>query len=131
MVAVAMGLVPVATPALAFADAGDVSGWAAGYVQAAFALGIVEGLDGNRFAPQSPVSRAQAVVIIIRALGLQVGSDSTSFSDDAAIPEWASGAVAAAVELGITTGTGGAFLPSDNCNRAQAAAMISRMLDVK
>jgi hypothetical protein len=88
-------------------------------------------LDGNRFAPQSPVSRAQAVVIIMRALDRQVNGGSTSFTDDAAIPEWAKGAVAAAVELGITTGTGGAFLPNDNCNRAQAAAMISRMLDVK
>jgi len=131
MVAVAMGLVPVATPSLTFADAGDVSSWAAGYVQAAFARGIIEGLDGNRFAPQSPVSRAQAVVIIMRALDRQVNGGSTSFTDDAAIPEWAKGAVAAAVELGITTGTGGAFLPNDNCNRAQAAAMISRMLDVK
>lgn len=132
MVAEAAGLEPVTNPALPFADAGEVSSWAAGYVQAAYDAGIVRGMADNRFCPQLAVDRAQAAVIVVNALKLQVGTDATAFADDAAIPAWAKGAVAKAVELGIIVGfEDNTFRSGLALNRAQAAAMIARMVSVE
>ena len=48
----------------------DVAGdhWAHSSIGAAAAAGWVKGLPGNRFAPDAPLTRAQAVVILNRVL---------------------------------------------------------------
>jgi hypothetical protein len=131
MVVLAMGLAPVAAPGPAFDDAGDISPWAAGYVQAAVEAEIIYGMDGNRFCPQAPVDRAQAAVMLIRALKIRPAAASTTFADDPAIPAWARGHVVEAAKRGIVTGFEDNTYRADlTCDRAQAAAMIARFLAV-
>ncbi|MNE60361.1 hypothetical protein D3C80_1555010 [compost metagenome] len=55
---------------------------------------------------------------------------STSFADDAAIPQWAKGAVEAVRGLGILNGRdAGKFAPNDAATRAEAVVMLLRMLE--
>ncbi|MBO9609520.1 MAG: S-layer homology domain-containing protein, partial [Paenibacillaceae bacterium] len=51
----------------AFADGGDVSGWAKEAVAAAVRLGILEG-DEERLSPREAITRAQAAVVLERLL---------------------------------------------------------------
>jgi len=51
-----------------FADAGDVSGWAAEGAAGAVAAGIVSGRSGDMLAPKAHITRAEAAVMIRRLL---------------------------------------------------------------
>ncbi|SFB28237.1 Carbohydrate binding module (family 6) [Cohnella sp. OV330] len=47
-----------------FADAGDISPWAAEAVSEAAGLGLLQGREGSRFAPQAPATRAEATQLL-------------------------------------------------------------------
>ncbi|WP_433614656.1 S-layer homology domain-containing protein [Paenibacillus cellulositrophicus] len=51
-----------------FSDIAD-SYWAKGFIGQAAAAGLLEGRDESRFAPNEPVTRAEAVTMILRLLG--------------------------------------------------------------
>ncbi|MDK2814543.1 MAG: arabinan endo,5-alpha-L-arabinosidase, partial [Thermoanaerobacter sp.] len=54
----------------------------------------------------------------------------TTFSDNNKISEWAKNAVANAVKLGIVKGyKDNTFRPKENATRAEAAAMLYRVLE--
>lgn len=94
--------------------------------------GIITGLDGNRFGPTEPVTRAQAAAMIMRALGNPAAAVRKTFADADTIPSWAQGAVQAAVEKGIIDGfEDNTFRPALNATRAQAAKMLSRLTEVR
>ncbi len=78
---------PVSDSKIDFADSGDISDWAAGYVEKAQMAGLIVGLeiDGQMvFRPQSFVTRAAAATLFMRADKLKdsilssEGSDNTS-----------------------------------------------------
>jgi len=50
-----------------FKDSNDASPWASGYINEAFVLKIVNGLDDNNFGPKGPVTRAQMAAFLSRA----------------------------------------------------------------
>lgn len=56
---------------LHFADNADISDWAKSAVGAAVKAGIISGQQGNKFAPKSAASRAEAVTLIAKALTLR------------------------------------------------------------
>ncbi len=94
----------------------DVTGgWmedAAGYVGA---RGIMNGVGGNRFDPQSPVTRAQFVTMLMRAFDVSVKGQwmPEPAADQADIPVWAETAVNKARAMGIVAGGDGeSFLPN-------------------
>jgi hypothetical protein len=64
-----------------FPDARDH--WAAemGYLQAAVDLGVLDGFPDGSFQPDGPISRAEAVKIIVAAAGLAQGSGGGAYSD--------------------------------------------------
>ena len=53
---------------LKFGDSDDISDYAKESVEQLVALGIISGMDNNRFAPMEVATRAQAAVIIERAM---------------------------------------------------------------
>lgn len=53
-----------------FADSDAISAWARESVQKVAQAGLMNGQDGLHFAPQSPVTRAEAAVIFVRLLKL-------------------------------------------------------------
>ena len=51
---------PESQPAVTFEDADSFADWAAGSIEAMQRAGIINGVGGNRFAPQNLASRAEA-----------------------------------------------------------------------
>lgn len=105
-----------------------------GYIKAASDAGLISGTAPFQFSPTKSLTRAQAAVIFIRALGLEnlgpTGNFSTGFVDDYKIPIWAKRDVYVAREIGLISGDeNGNFNPDNTVTREEAASMISRMID--
>ena len=110
-------------------EMGDVSADAyyAEAVRWALSRGITSGTGGGAFSPDDACTRAQAVTLLARALSTKAGGKA-EFSD---VPtdSYYAGAVAWAVENGITTGVGGGrFDPNATCTRAQIATFLYRYM---
>lgn len=91
--------------------------------------GIVKGMDGRSFNPETVLTRAQAVVFLWRAAGMPAPSGEQAFTD---VPETAyyHDAVLWAAENGITSGTGeGMFSPDTPCNRGQIVTFLYRAFE--
>jgi hypothetical protein len=96
-------------------------------------------LDGNYFFhADTPVSRAQFLTMAMAAADLEPmeGVTLTGFSDDAAIPTWAKGAVSAALRAGAIQGSrdesGAPVFDADSTiTRAEASVMLNKLLQVE
>lgn len=105
------------------------SHWAREAVQKAVALGIVNGYENGEFRPNAKASRAEFVVMLARALGLEASSNNLSFQDANNIPAWSRSYVAQAVQMGIISGyEDGTFRPAANMNRTEMTVMLVRAL---
>lgn len=114
-----------------FYDDTDISAWAKGYVSAALVSGAVEGSPNEAgqtvFAPDSPVTQAEAAVIIDRLLAIgDVAGTASAFSAETA-PAWAYQAVVNMEAVSVLSSSADLSKP---LTRAQAAEMLSAMLDV-
>lgn len=111
--------------------------WYAGAVSAAVEHGLIEGFAGGEFRPNEQMTREQMSVLLVRALKL-AGADVApgypdsilaGFEDRSHIGSWAEEAVATAVVSGLMKGRGdGVFAPEASSTRAEAAAVLARML---
>lgn len=119
-----------------FPDAKDH--WASTYINWAAEKGIVTGFPDGSFRPQDSITREQMAVMICRyaaykGIDLSKTVTKADFADDAQIT-WSAEAVYAMQQAGIINGyhENGAFWfkPAGNATRAEAAAMISRFLDL-
>ncbi|GIP30817.1 leucine-rich repeat protein [Paenibacillus sp. J2TS4] len=118
---------------LTFIDQDQIGTWAKQTVAKAVKAGIVSGYGDGSFRPNGLITRAEMAVMIARALKLpRKANIVTGFADDEEIPEWAKGSVEVIRELGITSGReGNRFVPNDKATRAEATAMLIRMLERK
>lgn len=109
-------------------DIKNVPDWAKHSVKKAAGKKIV---NLNRFHSQVQASRAQAVVWIAKAIGLEpVDVSNIPFKDGILISQEDLGYIMAAVEAGIISGTpDGKFNPNSAITRAQIASIIERILD--
>ncbi len=108
----------------------DVPGglWFSGFVERVAQLGISTGYTDGTFRPNSPMSRGEMAVFLLRALDLTPSTP--SFSDVPANAFFAS-AVGAIQAGGITSGCGnGRFCPFDQVLRDQMASFVSRGFDL-
>jgi len=142
------GQVQVVTPQSAaiegvptFVDV-KTSDWFAGYLAAGEKQGLIYGFPDKTFRPLQPISRVEATAIVVRALGLsdvasKWADKDVGFADYAQIPAWARGDVNAATTV-VKTASGNPimrgtvdnrFLPLENLTRAQAALIVSRLID--
>ena len=132
MAMTAAGKAPLSDVTLTgFYDDGDISAWAKGYVSAALVVGTVEGsrnhLGQTVFTPGSPITQAEAAVIIDRLLATgDVSGASSAFSAETA-PAWA---YQSAVNMEAVAVLRSSTDLSKPLTRAQAAEMLSAMLDV-
>lgn len=115
---------------LAFSDANRIPSWALEGISSAVQSGWVTGYEDNTFRPDQPISRAEIVAIIGRALKLSDKNlTNSSFADDADIPSWAKGYVAAAAAKGIVNGlSNDRFAPNERATRAEVVVTVLRML---
>ena len=116
--------------------------WAGRTVSYMNKMGVVKGYDENGesvFKPDGKVTRAEFAVMAVNTLGIDLFSyenaDLSCFADMESIPAWAWKYVAAAYDLGIIAGrqetNGLYFAPGPEITRAEAAAIISRLLPDK
>lgn len=113
-------------------------GQLASYIGAASAAGIIQGNPDGSFQPNYFVTREQMALMMVRALEFtgkvsDVGNKQdvllSRFGDNKKISPWAREAVAKAINAGIINGvTASSFQPKNNATRAEAVAMIKRLL---
>lgn len=131
MVARVLKLTPAADRA-PFTDAAAMPEWAMPEVAAAVEAGIIRGMPDGSFEPDRLVTRAEMAAMLTRALahaGLDVTPGEHRFADQAEIPDRAVDPVLAAVRHGLITGyPDGTFQPGNPTTRAEAAAMLHRLL---
>lgn len=115
-----------------FADVPE-GAWYAGALQGALDAGLVSA--DELFRPDANITREEMTKILVSAyrlkLGGALGNATAKFADDGDISEWAREYVSAAVELGLVNGYAedNTFRPSAFASRAEAAAMLSRLLE--
>jgi hypothetical protein len=117
-----------------FADAGNT--YYTGYLAAAKRLGIANGFEGNRFAPDKTISRQELFTLLYRALDVlaelpaaQAGPASlSSFADAGKVADYAGEAFKALVEAGVISGSNGKLLPSNVSSRAEVAQVLYNLL---
>ncbi|MBB6444482.1 S-layer homology domain-containing protein [Bacillus benzoevorans] len=92
---------------------------------------IITGFQGGIFRPDVQVTRAEAAIMIGRALGLNGEPRNTKFSDVTANVT-GSGYIAAAVEKKIITGySDGTYHPHENISRGQMAIILDRAFNLE
>lgn len=133
-----LGLDTSVTSSTYFSDvqSGD---WYAGVVNAAVQSGIVDGYEDGTFRPNAQINREELAAMVVRALAyagkdVQVSSTEQAsllakFADADSIV-WGQAELAAAVKAGIVDGmTDTTIAPRNDATRAQAAAMLNRLLN--
>jgi len=123
--------------ATSFADV-SAGAWYEGWLGAAVAAGLAEGYADGSFRPDATVSREEMSVLLARAMScagftMSATGDDTSllegFSDGDTIASWARSHTAELTRLHILRGMDGErFAPKASMTRAQAAAVVGRML---
>lgn len=137
MASVLLGLPEASPGAGRFKDVAANSAYA-GVVAAVAEAGIMQG-DGTFFRPNDKITRqeiAAAAMNVYASLGLSVSGatdpgTAAAFADRSLIAPWAQEAVNNARMTSLMVGRpGNLFAPLDNLTRAEAAAMIRRLLEM-
>lgn len=102
------------------------------------ALGIAAGIGNNQFDPRVPVTRQDMMILTARALAytekLEINgtaSDLGNFDDSSEVSPYALSSVASLVRAGLVFGTDNRINPKANATRAEAAALIYRIYNLK
>lgn len=128
----ALGLAPDAS---AVSGVKDLQGseWYAGALGAAKKAGLMDGFEDGTLRGEANITRAEMAVMMSRALkaaGKAAPSGAhPAFADQGQIPSWAADAISASAAAGLVEGTSGnRFAPAAQATRAEAAAMLKRLL---
>jgi hypothetical protein len=106
--------------------------WAKQAISTARAHGVVSGYNDNYFGPEDPVTREQMAVIMMKAINCQPNSLTVDFEDRNFISDWATEAVANAVNRGILSGyPDNTFRPDKALTRAEAVVVINTSLKLQ
>lgn len=113
----------------------DIGGypWARQAIEALAEKGIVNGVGDGRFAPERRVTRADFVLLLVRALGLTAesgaGADSGDRFADVRPGDYYYEAIEAAAGLGLAQGGGdGRFAPRADISRQDMMVLLERAL---
>jgi hypothetical protein len=98
--------------------------WYYSYARFAYERGLFQGVDDTTFAPASPMTRSMLATVLYRLAGAPAGVSSAGFSDVG--DTWYTDAVNWAAQVGVVTGSDGAFSPETDVTREQMAAMLYR-----
>jgi len=111
-----------------FDDTTDVN------VEKMAAVGVVTGVDNNRFDPDTKLTREQAAVMLARlseAVGKPLTKRASTFDDNDSISSWATEQVGQVQDANIMTGTGNNnFSPKDPYTREQSIITMIRLWNI-
>lgn len=104
------------------------------YIMTAYKAGIAVGRSNGRFYSEMSIEREEALVILLRCLGLEhLGLDPTPitlFADDDQISGWARRELYAAERIGlISQDADGNINPKAEVSKAEAAALINNLIN--
>jgi S1-C subfamily serine protease len=89
-------------------------------------LGVIRGYSDGTFHPNDPVTRIQAVQLILRALGIDLVKDSSVQFKDVKKGDYGYQEIATVVQLGIVSGKeNGSFDPYGRLTRGQMAKIFA------
>ncbi|MEQ9236472.1 S-layer homology domain-containing protein [Coleofasciculus sp. E2-BRE-01] len=104
--------------------------WGDEAIKAVAKAGIIIGYPDHKFRPNQPITRAEALVVLAKALNLKPPAEPSKtleqYIDSNKIPDYAIANVAAAVKAGLVTGypQGNLLNPNKPATRAELAAML-------
>lgn len=102
------------------------------YIKRVTELELIKGTGYNTFGPEEHLSKAQAVTILIRALGLEdirTFNLGKTFADETEIPDWARKSIYVAEDLNIIdTNEYNMIQPNKELTRGEAANLINRFI---
>lgn len=105
-------------------------GWAKAGIETLAARGVIDGMGGHAFLPDSQVTRAQYVKMLMQAFEL-ADNKAISTLSDVKVGEWYYSSIAAAEKLGIVQGkTDGSFGVNDPISREDMAVMAYRAAEL-
>ncbi|ARF14430.1 S-layer homology domain-containing protein [Sporosarcina ureae] len=104
--------------------------WAKDVIEVAAMKGIVSGYADHTFRPDTSLTRAQAMSIIVRALDLKSKSTKSAFTDLADYADSTKRDIQAAYDYGLVSGVNGHFMPNKPITRAQLALVLSRTYEI-
>lgn len=116
-----------------FADDEDIKKEYKGYIESAFALGIISGTnekDGVHINPKQEITLAEASSIINRLIKAK-NHTTSAFADFDEIPAWAVDDISSLNELGIIQKTDGKVNPNGALSRAQTAQILLSLLEYR
>jgi hypothetical protein len=94
---------------------------------------VINGYEDSTFQPNKPITHAEAIVMLVRLLGLEDEAEQAStnkLKNSKKIPDWARGYVAVAYERGILTEKDLAnFQPNKPAKRYEIAVLALRAFD--
>lgn len=116
-----------------FSDAGNT--YYTDYLLAAKALGIVNGIGNNMFAPEKEITRQEMFVMLFNALKVidEVpayvnNTPLSSFNDADKIASWANEALSSLVKTGTVGGYNNSLYPTATTTRAEIAQVLYNLL---
>ena len=116
------------TARASFTDTADVN------VEKMAGLGVVNGIGGGRFDPDSTLTREQAATMLSRlagAMGKPMAENAPTFADSASLSSWARAAVGQVQGCDVMNGIGSnLFAPRDSYTREQCIVTIMRLRDI-
>ena len=106
--------------------------WYESYVASAVAEGIAAGRSENIFGVGEPITRQDVCVMAAKLADGGEDAPELAFDDAADIADYARQSVQKLAGLGVVSGMGdNKFCPTDTCTRAQAAMIVSGILEKK
>ncbi len=103
------------------------------YITALTEAGVVEGIGNSRFQPSAVVSRAEAITMIINALGFQDKAPEPlpllNFADSSDIPSWAEKYIYMGNKIGLINGDeNGNVMARKQLTKAEIASITNNMI---
>lgn len=112
----------------------DIKGhWAEADIQKLFGKGIITGNSNGKYEPEKSITRAEFTALLVRAMGLKLVSEGSSFADVNYSKYWARTYIETAVTKGIIIPSeiGENFFGDVPLNRIDMAVMMARALGVQ
>lgn len=104
--------------------------WAQKDIMLTTERGWMVGISDDKFAPENPLTRAEAAAVLVRAFELEATEKETYFSDT--LNHWAKNEIEIARQNKVVNGIGnGQFMPDKPLTRQEMAVMLDNILQLE
>ncbi len=115
-----------------FADDAEIPEYMKDYIATAYELGYIKGTNtekGMCFEANRSITRAEAAVMLGNILDIATPTILPTFADSADVPTWAAPAIYSLNSAGVMTTTDGNISPMSQVTRADAAQILTNLMN--